>query len=62
MVCPYRKEVIHVDRTVNGYIVSHAQDVEQFAKCHGKECPFYTETLSGRPQCTRAGREGRGKE
>lgn len=62
MVCPYRKETIHVDRMADGYIISPAQDVERFAKCQGRECPFYTEQIKGEPHCMRAGKERSGKE
>ena len=60
MVCPFRKKTIHIDRIEDGYIISHAQDVEQFAECHGIECPYYAEPEWDRPKCRRV--EGDRKE
>ena len=37
MKCPYRKIIIHVPTTV----YTHAKDIEEFAECYEKECPYY---------------------
>lgn len=60
MVCPFRKKTIHIDKIKGGVSFSPAQVIEQFAECHGIECPYYAEPEWDRPKCLRV--EGDRKE
>lgn len=63
MVCPFRKNTIHIDKTTyskGGVSISPTQVIEQFAECHGIECPYYAEPEWDRPKCRRV--EGDRKE
>ena len=59
MVCPFRKKTIHIDKIKDGRF-SPAQVIEQFAECHGIECPYYAEPEWGWSKCRRV--EGDRKE
>ena len=63
MVCPFRKKTIHIDEITykkGGVYFRPAQVIEQFAECHGIECPYYAEPEWDRPKCRRV--EGDRKE
>lgn len=41
MKCPFRKITIHKPRSVDGYMVYDAREVEEFGNCYKEECPYY---------------------
>jgi len=57
MKCPYRKEVIHYPEQTIGYVKEYARDIEEFADCYEKECPFYMTIANGRYYCAMASSE-----
>ena len=57
MKCPYRKEITHYSERESGYVIYPAKDVEEFADCYEKECPFYMTIANGRYYCAMASSE-----
>lgn len=56
MKCPYRKIVTHVSEQAEGVHILPQKDVEEFAECYKRECPFYDEVL-----CRRVKKEIQGR-
>lgn len=51
MKCPFRKTIIHKEKRISMYTVHHAQDIEIFEDCYGKECPYFD--LDNEQKCKR---------
>lgn len=47
MKCPYRKIILHQPDREEGMRRIFARDIEDFAECYGKECPFYRSETNG---------------